>query len=496
MSVMPPRRLALLVSTLAASLLVTALVYSSSDATARRWPGPVWGFGGGNGGVSQQAEDLAGADARVLRGMKVESPFEYRRVCFDVKPTKGLRRTLLDELPVELLPEVGVEMSVDGALPPCDGSINLDVPSFDPWARTDTSHLMLGMATMLKRVEASLPAMARWLPNTGTPLLVLLVDQLNLTTSATQIEDVRTHAAELGMELIFEPYQGNLDDSEGLKNFALSGALQKNIREDTEWFGIIDDDTFFLSLPAVVENLAAYDHNKKYYIGALTEAWPRVQKEGFKAWGGAGFFISPPLMAQLADSADACKGLDQGFGDLLWRDCILDITSPPVPLTQMPGLNQMDIWGDISGWYESGHAPLHTVHHWKSWHFFDVPLASTVSDIAGHESFLQRYLFDDDVVLTNGFSIAAYPNGLPDLNRTELIFAEEVSVSPHYDRMMYHYSLGDTRPAMKLGVDKLQWTFVHAEREGGRVRQFYLQRRNMEVAGSIDSLIEVDWQPR
>lgn len=381
----------------------------------------------------------------------------------------------------------------DAILPPCSSAIEMDVPEFSSHAMKGASALMLGVATTMKRIDESLPTFSRWLSNTGTPLVVLLVDQSDLAKVDKEMQKVSTKAQALGIELIFEPYHNIFAaDSEGLKNFGLATVLDKHRRDETQWFGVIDDDTFFLSLRRMLDNLEAFDNSKPWYIGALTEGHTRVSKEGFKAWGGAGIFISPPLMRTLAEAAVECAHLDKLFGDLLWRDCIQEVTSPTVHLTEMRGLHQQDLWGDISGWYEAGLSPMLTVHHWKSWHQYPVAIGHVVSDVAGSDTFLQRYLFTNNTVFTNGYSIATYPNGLPDLNLVELTFAEDVGVKRPPEQLEFHHSLGHTRPALPLGRDKVQWIFRHAVKTlDGTVRQFYTQNRGKNDELSV---IEIDWQ--
>ncbi|KAF2215010.1 glycosyltransferase family 31 protein [Cercospora zeae-maydis SCOH1-5] len=352
---------------------------------------------------------------------------------------------------------------------------------------------MLGVATSMKRIEESLPTFSRWLSHTGSPLLVLLSDQTDLKKVEEDILRTNTQAEALGIELIFEPYHPTFEhDSEGLKNFALATAFDRNRREETKWFGIIDDDTFFLSLRRVLDNLGPYDPRGLWYIGGLTEGHTRVSNEGFKAWGGAGFFISPPLMQILADNAVECTRLDRFFGDLLWRDCIQEVTSPTVHLTEMRGLNQIDLWKDISGWYEAGFNPILTIHHWKSWHIYPVAVGHIVADVAGPDSFLQRYKFGNHTVFTNGFSIAEYPYGLPDLNHVELTMTEDVNVHRPPGQLEFHHSFGHTRPKLELGRDKIQWKFEHAVKtSAGVVRQFYVKKENDDKDVSI---IEIDWR--
>ncbi|KAK4954329.1 hypothetical protein LTR10_007759 [Elasticomyces elasticus] len=450
--------------------------------------------------IVYSAEDLAEADRHALKALKLGGPFEYRRRCIDVRKAKAVKRTKLERVERGLF-EVPASkgLTTNDPLPPCQETLKVDVPYFDERAEVDTSELFLGVATKLSRANDSVTAWARWLAETGSPLLVLLVDQANLTAKAEEIEAVRAKAEAHGIEMLFEPYTGNPKDSEGLKNFALAEAFVKHQRPTTRWYGLVDDDTFFTSLPTALYQLQALDPAEEYYVGELTEGFYRIGlQEGFKAWGGAGFFISPPLMHKLAANSERCNPLDTGFGDILWRDCILEVTSPTVQLTRLPGLNQIDLWGDISGFYESGLVPLLTVHHWKSWHVFNIPLSHTVADISGPEAWMQRYLFsEDNTVMTNGFSIVSYPNGLPDLNLTELTFVENVGVTKTPDRMAFHHSvIGMTRPALQQGRYKFSWGFQHSSYDlrDGSVRQFYVKRKSEGVPGSVDSVIEVDWR--
>ncbi|PPJ54208.1 hypothetical protein CBER1_01064 [Cercospora berteroae] len=451
----------------------------------------------------EQAANLT-LDVEILKQLNVPQNFKFQRHCINAREQDGLTRTSLVDIPQPLFSDGKFkEILLDenfqpdpqymAIMPPCDSAIEINVPEFQSHADGNTRSLMLGVATTMKRIEESLPTFSRWLSNTGSPLVVLLVDQTDLKKVDLDISRTNTQAEALGIELIFEPYHHTFQaDSEGLKNFGLATVLDKNRREETQWFGIIDDDTFFLSLRRMVENLGRYDHHYPWYIGALTEGHTRVAKEGFKAWGGAGFFISPPLMRTLADNAVECTRLDKFFGDLLWRDCIQEVTSPTVQLTEMRGLNQIDLWKDLSGWYEAGFNPILTVHHWKSWHFYPVAVGHIVADVAGPDAFLQRYRFGNHTVLTNGFSIAEYPFGLPDLNLVELTMTEDVNVNRPPEQLEFHHSFGHTRPKMELGRDKIQWKFEHAVKtSAGVVRQFYTKKENHDIDVSI---IEIDWR--
>lgn len=54
---------------------------------------------------------------------------------------------------------------------------------------------------------------------------------------------------------------------------------------------------------------------------------------------------------------------------------------------------------------------LLTIHHWKSWFSVNIPMVANVSEACGEECVLQRYYFDDNTVLNNGYSINEYPSG-------------------------------------------------------------------------------------
>ena len=490
---MPPARLLQLVAI--ATVLVTAYFFLLPEVgpiSAPRW----------HKTASLDGKSEAELENEVFTELKLPSQFEYRRHCINAKPKHGLKRESLIEIPhailgdskqVTIKEEAPDDAVPESILPPCESTIRVEVPEFDSDAKVKTSELMLGVATTLKRINDSLPAFSRWLSNTGSPMLVLLVDQPKLNEIREPLAEIYAKALDLGIELIFEPYLGLRQDNEGLKNFALAEVLHKNRKENTKWFGVMDDDTFFLSLPRVFQALEPYDYTKMWYIGALTEGHSRISEEGFKAWGGAGFFISPPLMEILAKNSEDCKHLPKiMFGDLLWRDCIINVTSPTVHLTELRGLNQIDMWGDLSGWYEAGPHPLLTIHHWKSWHLFAAPVSHIVSDVAGPDAFLQRYQLLNNTVLTNGYTIVEYPKGLPNLQLAELTMVENVGVHEKPKLLEFHHSLGNTRPALEYGTEKISWSFRHAVKsKDGVVRQFYIKNAN----GSEPlSLIELDWR--
>jgi hypothetical protein len=440
----------------------------------------------------------AAQDGEVIRSLNLNtSRIHYRRYCFTAIQKKEKKRQSLIGLDWPLLSANAGERIETGpfdsdgvnkaSLPQCQQGQMLYVPLDDSHLKTDTGKLMLGTATFLERINQSLPEMSHWLANTDTTLLVILRDR---KPDVEDMQAVMKLAEDLKMSVTL--ILDNSMTGEAQSNFGLATYLQKALSDKTQWIGIIDDDTFFPSLPRLIQSLAAYDHSLPWYIGGLTERRLGISREGFKAWGGAGVFFSRPLLNTLADNHQNCLPMAKKWGDALWRDCVLKVTSPTVHLTRLAGLNQLDMYGNMAGWYESNPNTL-SIHHWKSWHQFPVPLAHLVTDVAGIDTFLQRYHYTDNVVFTNGYSIVYYPDGLPDLNLIEGTMHPYPGAKMPAAGGEFKDSLGRLRSVLKEGVEKISWTFVTAVKTGnGCVRQFYVKGASAEQT-DVDSVIEIDW---
>ncbi|KAL8703753.1 MAG: hypothetical protein Q9225_008111, partial [Loekoesia sp. 1 TL-2023] len=156
-----------------------------------------------------------------------------------------------------------------------------------------------------------------------------------------------------------------------------------------------------------------------------------------------------------------------------------------------PALHQMDIFGDLSGVYESGRLPL-SLHHWKGGDY-PVDLMSLVSDICG-DCFLQRWQFGKDTVLTNGFSIARYPegeyaNGL-DFSKAEMTWDShtvEKSVNPGTA-----HSMSPTRPRLELDKQKIQYRLKDSANIDGTVRQTYIHKGKRD--DEMDTVLVLYWR--
>jgi len=118
---------------------------------------------------------------------------------------------------------------------------------------------------------------------------------------------------------------------------------------------------------------------------------------------------------------------------------------------------------------------------------------SLISSLCGDTCFLQRFQFGADTLLTNGYSIAVYPQR--NLNDLPLFQMERTWVTPKVVEGSlndgYDHYLGPLRPALELDVEKVHYRFMDAKiSEGGAVRQYY---RRLGKEGELDSLVELRW---
>jgi hypothetical protein len=335
----------------------------------------------------------------------------------------------------------------------------------------------------MERLDRAFPFMQRWLAGTGSTLVVIVTDN----SSASELQAMEQKAGAVGVQftLLSQRDFGGEQDPTAL-HFKVVQALSQHRQPHHDWFGIIDDDTFFTSLSALLDAVKPYDPEGRWYLGALSESWYQVSIFGMMAYGGAGIFLSGPVLEALHTNLDVCTGTDTG--DRLFMSCLYNTVSPPVQLTILPGLNQMDIDEPVDGWYENGRKPILSLHHYDGWAHVPVHLGHEVTGICGHDCFLQRYRFADDVVLTNGFSAVRYPQGLAqiDLGKTEATFVNSDDLDG------YAPSLGQLRPKLSP-EEKVTWRMEHAVKSGdGRVRQFYIRRRDVDGAEEIN-VLEIDW---
>ena len=414
--------------------------------------------------------------------------YSCRQILTQSDPTlERASLTKVDAAPFEHLQIIESAQSIVEGNLTCQEPIVLDVP---PFVRPpiNASHLMFGIQTTLKRLDNSIPQFLRWLPHTEAKLYVLVVESESVVADVTQIASLQSQMRQLGLNVTILPAKEG--DTFPQRYFSLINLLYQNRGQQTEWISLIDDDTFFPSIPAVLSMLSKYNPKDQYYIGSLSEDWWAVSHYGYMGFGGAGIFLSIPLAAALDPHTEECKdGLRSSAGDITVMDCIYTHTN--TKLTHVPDLHQADMHGDLSGFYESGRSHL-SLHHWKegsvSGKGYPMDLMHLVSDVCG-ECFMQRWQFGNAMILSNGFSIAAYPEGLDhrpsiDMSKMEETWNKDMNVV---------HSLGPVRERLVLDVEKIQYTLLDARHYDGGVSQLYWHKGSSEELGTV---LELFWKEK
>jgi len=289
-------------------------------------------------------------------------------------------------------------------------------------------------------------------------------------------------------------------DSFAQRYFSLVNLMYEHRDEKTQWISTIDDDTFFPSMHDLQAMLSKYNASEPMYIGSLSEDWWAVNHYGLMAFGGAGIFLSVPTAQVIHEHNDECKEhLRTTAGDISVMDCIYQFST--VKLTHIPGLHQVDMHGDLSGFYESGR-PILSLHHWKegsaAGYKLEMEKMHLIADVCG-SCFLQRWQFPKEMLLSNGFSITQYPDGsLSGGRKTGLLrtaVAEKLDLqAAEYtwlDEINVLHSLAPTRP--KLGEDrKVSYKLLDSMKlDGDIVRQVYFKEG---VEGSRDTVLVLNWR--
>ena len=274
------------------------------------------------------------------------------------------------------------------------------------------------------------------------------------------------------------------------------------------YFGIVDDDTFFPAPANLIKALEQFNPKKPYYIGAFTERADWFHKNDIPmAYGGAGVFLTLPTIAKIQSSPCLAKLEDGAFeikepdGDRFLYQCLTKYTN--IALTHLPLLYQFDMFGDPSGFYESGAQPL-SLHHFKSWHKFPPALAHLAASACGEDCVFQKFQFSDNFVLSNGYSVQEYPEGVDfDPHQYEDTFMYG-GVEEGKEAVVFAHTFGMLRKGLTGTGKKRQWVFIGAVREAeGRVKQVYVKRkgddrwvkRGEEPLPERDSVVVLTWIP-
>lgn len=437
--------------------------------------------------------------------------------------------------------------------PSCLPPLVLPITSSPVSGDTNLSPILFGIATLHKRLQDSIPHLQRYLTRPASPtdptpttnnagLLVLLHNATDseLVSAALLLQEAGISGT---------VHHSNPNDTMGQRYFSLLPAMYEQSQLPTEptrsWLAFLDDDTFFVRPHALIHDLhnAVPDPaNTQALLGTRPEVLSYQTDHSLTGGdhihtpnGGGGIFLTLPLASRLLENDreihDACLIEDaktyHGDHRLCW--CIERHTE--VRSGWLDGLHQLDMFGDPSGFYESGYDML-SVHHWKSWHWLNPTPLSLVGDVCGEDCVLQRWLFsspssspqssspsssspkskyrgadalskehakqkqrEDEapIILTNGYSLAQYPLGIDfDPEIAEATFDEYLGIP--VDEL--DFGIGKFREKVPK-EKKLSWKMAHAETGfvdtvlGRRkeVRQWYVLRRG----GVIEKIAELVW---
>jgi len=428
-------------------------------------------------------------NATTLHHLRVTPYVDYARLYIRVEHSTSAKASKDSvsrlRLPFPKTQTLLLDKSADEIPYCCAPEVKLQFPPPEPTA--DASHLVIGLATTLSRLEKSLSSFAHWGGNTGARFFAYVPPPTTKseakTNGSARIKEVESHAKALGLHL--EVRTSDLEYND--RYFMLLKFLHVQKKPSTKWAVIMDDDTFFLSMPALLRRLEALNHNDRHYLGGLSEDLLQIHNLGPIGFGGAGVFVSLALLDEMQPYLEVCLGWGEKYptGDSRIAACILEATG--VQLDWEKNLHQLDMHGDASGFFESGRPLPLSVHHWKSWFWTPMDKVSAVSKVCGDNCLLRRWRFEDGWYLTNGYSIVKYWDEKEWVGKKsetiEKTWWEEFQWDGRWD-----HSLGPLRPKDERKASmKLEEAIV----EKNRVRQIYVRRGDAE---RNDRIMEIVWE--
>jgi len=379
-------------------------------------------------------------------------------------------------------------------------------------ATANASDFMFGVSTTYKRFTdpqtSPVNEWTYWLTDgngnsNGGKLLLMLLD-----ASIAELEDASDQLTEAGIDV--DLYRSDASMPMAVRYLTLVPTMYNHPeREGRRWLVTADDDTYFPSFHALAERFHHYDDKKPMYVGTFSEDVNNIDRHGPQAFGGAGVFLSIPAAKKIAKDYKSCKTdekireADSGWGpqgDILLRKCIYE--NSDTKLTLLNDLWQLDMYGDPSGFYESGIKPL-SLHHYRGggWHLAHPWHYTKVASICGEDCTLQRFQTVDNFIISNGFSVAYYPEGIDfDTNQFERTF----SAAPEDKGWNLDFAFGPQRPSLHKTGRKFSWDLQEANvEEDGSVSQIYVRKhddwrwKNSDGSpmSNLDGIVELVWLP-
>lgn len=376
-----------------------------------------------------------------------------------------------------------VDAYVPGTPP---ATITLEIPRKP--SPPDASKITFGVATLLERMPEALENFRYWAAHTDARFVVVHEPQnTTIRPGEPSPAEIQTMYREAGINHLF------LIESEagwGERYVSLLSWLSTTLEVQTQWVALIDDDTFFFDMGTLLDMLKKYDTQYPWYVGTLSENKWNINNGGIFAMGGAGVFMSKPLIQALGPHADSCwtnRKMEVMGGDAILGDCVYAHTI--TKLTMEHGLYQLDLHGDVTGFYEAVRPQPVSVHHWKSWHHHDLPTIASVAEACGKHCVLQNFRFQDGWQMANGFSVVKYG-----YNETELANQHPEAMEHTWKPTIWdiedswRYSLEPLKPKDEAKIQFLMERSIRDEQK--ETTTIYYVRR---VDGVANGLIRIIW---
>ncbi|KAH6645770.1 hypothetical protein BKA67DRAFT_526161 [Truncatella angustata] len=422
---------------------------------------------------------------RVHSEQKLSDKVRYKKVCIQPVFSADVDRNTIDSVPTSLFGDevtVNIDKCNEVDIPKCM-PVKLHVP--EPYGEYNVSHLIFGVSTTFDRLDDEVGTFAHWLSRPsgdGAKLIALITDYSSHRENEIRKLQKKFRKASINIDLV-KPIDDSYTTSQS--HFTVLSYMLNSSSPETQWYGLLDDDTFFpRGLKPLSDALAKLDHTEDYYVGALSEDFRAVSTFGFMAFGGAGAYLSAPLARTLGSQLHKCiEEAGHTEGDIIIRHCVYK--NSKAKLTILPGLFQQDLEDDVSGFFESGVQAIN-FHHWKSWYKEPVVPMAAVASYCG-DCFLQRWRFGVDTIFTNGYSIVKYlyDTDYLDLNQMEGTWT---NIAGDFD-----FSIGPLRRKL-VPDEKKSYKLKDVEwSDNGDFKQLYVWRGNSK-AKEADGIIEIMWQ--
>ncbi|KAK3385809.1 glycosyltransferase family 31 protein [Podospora didyma] len=444
---------------------------------------------------------------------KLQERIEYTKRYVQIS-RQDISRRPLTKLQQKFLPEQARAIDVNKQYEPetCPEPLLAPVTRSPFPATANASDFMFGVSTTYKRFTdpktSPINEWSYWLTDSegrsnGGKLILMLLD-----ASDDDLADADRRLRQVGIDV--DVYRSDSSLEMAVRYLALVPTLY-NHRElkNKKWLVTCDDDTFFPAFHALAEKFEGYDDSRPMYIGTFSEDVNNIARHGSQAFGGAGVFLSVPMAKVVAESYDSCrtpekvKESNSGWGpqgDILLRKCIYE--NSETKLTLLQELWQLDLYGDPSGFYESGIKPL-SLHHYRGggWHLAHPWHYTKVAHLCGEDCTLQRFITEDNFIISNAFSVAYYPSGVDfDVNQFERTFG----AAPDDKGWNLDFKLGPQRPTLHKTGRKISWDLQESSiNKDGSVSQVYVRKHDDwrwkmpddTPMSDLDGIVELVWLP-